>query len=137
MGELAAAGLGVLGERDGDREADATGKPRTPAALLGEIAFLAMKSPEHKNLFLADLKWRVGPAIRLGQFRLWRAESQPVAFASWAFVTDELATRLASGLRRLTPSEWRCGDRRVVVDLMAPYGGREGFEREVTKMRKT
>lgn len=105
-----------------------------PAQVLGEIVFLAMKSPEHRARTLAELEQAILPAVMLRQFRLWRNHDQPIAFAAWALASEEVAARIAAGERALSPAEWRSGDTFVIVDLIAPYGGHEGFERALREM---
>ena len=106
----------------------------TPSQVLGDIVFLAMKSPEHRHLSLADLEQAIMPALMLRQFRLWRNDTQPIAFATWACADDAVAARLEAGERTLTAAEWQSGERKVPVDLIAPYGGREGFERALREL---
>ncbi|MDP6951136.1 MAG: toxin-activating lysine-acyltransferase [Alphaproteobacteria bacterium] len=113
----------------------------TPADIDAAVAVRLMgKSEAHRHLFLADLDWRVLPAIAHKQFRLFHKDGKPVAFASWAMVSDAVAERLglagadagddgaAASPRppiRLKPEEWRSGERRVIVDVVAPFGGAE------------
>ncbi|TAN56255.1 MAG: toxin-activating lysine-acyltransferase, partial [Magnetospirillum sp.] len=60
------------------------------------------------------------PALMLRQFRLWRTDTQPIAFASWACADDAVAARLEAGKRTLTAAEWQSGERKVTVDLIRP-----------------
>ena len=90
-----------------------------------------MHSPLHKHMFVQDLEWLLMPPIGLKQFRLWRRDNLPVAFASWAFLNDEAAARLASGVRRLAPAEWRSGDQLWLIDLVCPFGGTEEAMRQL------
>jgi len=93
------------------------------ASLLGQVAWLMMQSPVHRHLFLADLEYRVAPPLMLQQFRLYRRDNVPVAFVSWALLTEEVEKRVQSGAWRLQRADWRAGDRLWVVDLVAPHGG--------------
>ncbi len=34
----------------------------------------------------------------------------------------------------LSPADWRSGETMVIVELIAPYGGREGFERALREL---
>lgn len=97
----------------------------TPAEVLGEIAGLMMQSPGHRHFFLADLEWLVIPAVLTRQFVIYRKQRAPVAYASWALVSEEVEKRLMAGERRLAPGEWRSGDRLWLIDLVAPFGGTE------------
>ncbi len=110
------------------------------SSILGQAAGVMMHSPLHKHMFVQDLEWLLMPPIGLKQFRLWRRDNLPVAFASWAFLNDEAATRLAAGVRRLAPAEWRSGDQLWLIDLVCPFGGTEEIMRrlkeETFKSRK-
>ncbi|MDO8607628.1 MAG: toxin-activating lysine-acyltransferase [Phaeospirillum sp.] len=108
--------------------------PPTSSQVLGDIVFLAMKSPEHRHLSLADFEQAIMPALMLRQFRLWRTDTQPIAFASWACASDAVAARLEAGERTLSAAEWQSGERKVLIGLIAPYGGREGFERALQEL---
>ncbi|MGE5546800.1 MAG: toxin-activating lysine-acyltransferase [Solirubrobacterales bacterium] len=94
--------------------------PATLSQVLGEVVFLMTMPQSHKFLFLADLEWLVMPPLGLRQFRLWRQGQQPVAFASWAFLSDEAQERAVAGVRRLRPSDWKSGDHAWLMDVVAP-----------------
>jgi len=100
-------------------------KPPTLSELLGEITFMLAASPAHQLMFLSDLNWLVLPAVRLNQFRLVRKNGGPMAYVSWALVSDEVEERLKAGAKRLKPDEWRSGDNAWIIDLVAPLGNQE------------
>ncbi len=104
-------------------EEDGKTSPRQAATLaevLGEVVYLMAKPATHKFLFIADLEWLVMPPVMLRQFRLWRQGSTPLAFASWAFLSEEAESRLLNGVRRLPPQDWNSGDRAWLMDVLAP-----------------
>ena len=84
-----------------------------------------MQSPLHKHFFFADAEWLVLPPVKLQQFRIFRKNNLPIAFASWARLTEEAETRFVAGEVRLQPTEWNAGDKLWLVDLVAPFGGGE------------
>jgi cytolysin-activating lysine-acyltransferase len=90
--------------------------------LLGPIAWLCMNSPQHRNQFIADLEWRVMPALVLDQAKLYMRDEAPVAYASWAFLSPEAAERYRT-TGRLTPGDWKSGSEAWLIDLVAPFGG--------------
>ncbi|MEO5374993.1 MAG: toxin-activating lysine-acyltransferase, partial [Alphaproteobacteria bacterium] len=52
----------------GETRKDAAGGGAAPghspfASLLGDVAWLMVRSPAHRHLFLADLEWLVLPAL--------------------------------------------------------------------------
>lgn len=79
----------------------------------------------------ADLEWRIMAPLALNQFRLWREGNMPVAFATWAYVDARVAKRLERGSKVLAPGEWKCGDKPVLIDLIAPFGGEEQAMKEL------
>lgn len=139
-GKNSTAAARVADEHEAVASGSANGSPQrsmsppTPAQVLGDIVFLAMKSPDHRHFTLAELEQAIIPALMLRQFRLWRNDTQPIAFASWVLASDEVAERLEAGERRLAAADWNPGQRKMLVDLIAPFGGREGFERALREM---
>ncbi len=99
--------------------------------LLGQVTWLLGLSPPHRHMFIADLEWRIRPAIVLRQCRLFHDKGRAVAFVTWAYVSDEVAGRLKAAPDRLRPDEWRCGNRLTIMDVVAPFGGGEKFVQEV------
>lgn len=79
----------------------------------------------------ADLEWLVTPPVNLKQFRLYRNDKTPWAYASWAVLTEEAEDRLIKGQRRLQPAEWRAGDRLWLIDVICPFGGAEGVLKDI------
>ncbi len=120
-----------------DPQSDATpgeAQPGTaspqPVNPLAAAITLLLASPPHRHLFIADLEWRLLPAIASGQFRLITKDNRPLAFVTWAFLSDEIKERLqdamkqpggASGAGRLKPEEWRSGKNHVIVDFVSPF----------------
>lgn len=95
--------------------------------LLGQVVTLFGQSPGHRHVFVSDLEWLVLPAMMARQARVWRRQTEngsvPVIYASWALVDAEVEARLRQGQMRLKPTEWRCGDRAWLIDVVAPFGG--------------
>jgi cytolysin-activating lysine-acyltransferase len=128
------------------------GKPTQPSsvatptvpAVFGEIAWLMTQSTLHKSMFLSDLEWLVMPPLMLGQFRLFHGpdplkagNQRPIGCIFWALAVPEVAERLATGIARMRPTDWRpvglagVGDTAAqntdatiwIVDCLAPFGG--------------
>ena len=70
------------------------------AGILGQAAWVMMHSPAHKHMFISDLEWLPVPPIGLKQFRLWRRDNLPVAFASWAVLNEDVAARFADSVKQ-------------------------------------
>lgn len=81
-----------------------------------------MQSADHKHLFLADLEWMIVPPILLGQYKLYVSGKQPIAFAAWAYLSDVAEGRVKGGNARISPTDWRSGDRLWLLSVVAPFG---------------
>ena len=120
------------------------GAAKTVSQVLGEIVWLMSQSPLHKTLLIADLEWLVMTPVLLQQFRLYydsgdeKSAPKPIGVVLWAEVDGEVAGRLAQGVARLRPQDWKSGaavpeaERQLwVVDAIAPFGGAEEMVREL------
>ncbi len=90
-------------------------------------------SPRRRYLFIGDLDWAVLPPIALKQFRLFAKDGRPLAYACWAFVSDEADARLKTGQIKLKPNEWKSGENSWMIDIVAPMGGAAAFAKLVTE----
>ena len=104
------------------RTANAQAKARAATdEILGQITRLMMASPKHRHMFLSDMELQVIPPLRLGQCRVLRREDgQPLAYAAWARVSDDVHARLESGNHRLKPQDWNSGPHPWLIDIAAP-----------------
>lgn len=103
-----------------------TAKP-TVSQALGEIVWILTQSRFHKHHAISDLEWMVMPPVLAEQFRIFRAGGTPVGYAVWAYLSEDAETRLRdqaeSGVgARLSPDDWKAGDRLWLVDLVAVEG---------------
>lgn len=94
---------------------------RIPA--LGAVAWLMMQQPGLRHTLLSELDWRVLPPLVLDQSRLYLREHAPLAFVSWARLSDEAAARFRAPPHHLSIADWASGDAIWIVDLIAPFGG--------------
>ena len=122
LGAEAAAAGSVASDEAAAVEAQ---RPLDKVSAMGHAVWLMTQSPVHKHLFISDLEWLLMPPIASGQFRLWRKDNMPLAFASWAFLSEETEQRMIAGQQRLAPGAWNSGDRLWLMDLIAPFGGKE------------
>lgn len=91
--------------------------------LLGPVAWLMMQQPATKHTFLSELEWRVVPALVLDQAKLYMRDGMPLAFVSWAKLSDETAMRYRAPPHRLAPPDWKSGEHVWLVDVFTPFGG--------------
>jgi cytolysin-activating lysine-acyltransferase len=94
-------------------------------AVLGQVVWLMLHVPGFRHFFLADLEWMVLPPILLNQYRLFREGNRVVAFAAWGYLSEEAEARLQRPDPRLSPTDWKSGDRHWLVHLVAPFGHTE------------
>jgi cytolysin-activating lysine-acyltransferase len=94
-------------------------------AVLGQVVWLMLQMPASRHFFLADLEWMVLPPILLNQYRLFRNGNRVVAFAAWGYLSEEAEARLQQPNPRLSPADWKSGDRLWLVQMFAPFGHTE------------
>lgn len=91
---------------------------------LGAVCLLLTKAPSFKYLFAGEYEWRIIPAIATNQFALFRNDKkEPIAFVSFASINEEIEKRLLSGSLKLTPAEWKSGDKLYIIDVISPFAG--------------
>ncbi len=93
--------------------------------IMGEALSLMAQSELHHDRGLEDVCHLILPAMHLGQMRIWRRGQAPIGLALWAYLDEEREIAVLRREHVLTPDEWNCGDRPVVVDVVAPFG--DGF----------
>jgi cytolysin-activating lysine-acyltransferase len=113
-----------------DQPAPADAAKKT-SEVLGEITWLMSQSPLHKQLFISDLEWLVMTPMLLQQFRLFYDKDKPIGVLFWATVSEEVEARLATGMSRMRPQDWKSGDRLWVVEVIAPFGGAEEMVKDL------
>jgi cytolysin-activating lysine-acyltransferase len=91
--------------------------------LLGPVAWLMMQQAATRHSLLSELEWRVIPPLVLDQSKLYLRDGAPVAFVSWALLSQEAAARYAGTPHHLAPADWKSGDQVWVIDVLAPFGG--------------
>jgi cytolysin-activating lysine-acyltransferase len=90
--------------------------------VLGDFAFLALRSRRHRPMTLDTFGTYLQPALLSGQFRVFRFDDVPRAAFTWAHLSPEGEQRLITGAP-LTPEDWVAGNRLWVMDFFAPYPG--------------
>lgn len=99
-----------------------TDHSKTLSNILGEIIWLMTRSASHRYFFISDLEWMVMQPVSLGQFRVFQSEDHPVGVLFWAYVNEEVEGRLKQGITRLSPTDWKSGDRLWLIDAITPFG---------------
>lgn len=100
---------------------------------LGPIVWLMMQQSATRHTLLSELEWRVMPALMLKQAKLYMREESPLAYVSWARLSDEVAARYRQAPHHLTASDWNSGDQIWLIDLLTPFGGAKDLLEELRR----
>lgn len=90
--------------------------------LLGSITWLMFHSPLYRSYTIETLEERVLPSLMHDQFRYYEIQGQPVGFLNWCWLSAEIEAQFESGNYRLSPNEWKSGDRLWFPEFIAPLG---------------
>lgn len=103
-------------------------------SMIGAVLMLVLRSEKYRYLFAGDFEWLIVPPIRFKQFRLFRSKNnEPLAFVSWAHVSESVESRLAAGHTRLSPKEWQSGESLWLMDVIAPFGGAKEILKQLSE----
>jgi cytolysin-activating lysine-acyltransferase len=91
--------------------------------LLGGVCWLMLQQSGLRHTLLSELDWRVMPPLVLEQAKLYMREGAPVAYVSWARLSQAVAQRYSEAPHQLMASDWRSGEQVWLIDLVAPFGG--------------
>lgn len=91
--------------------------------LLGAVSWLMMQQSATRHTLLSELEWRVLPALILDQAKLFMRDNAPIAYVSWAKLSDDVAKRYQAAPHHLSASDWKSGEQIWIVDLCTPFGG--------------
>jgi cytolysin-activating lysine-acyltransferase len=105
----------------GDGSTAKAGSKMSLDALIGHVVWLMMQARAYRHIFLADLEWMMMPPLLLNQYHLFRDKNRIVAFAAWAYLSEDAEARLLAGNPRLTPTDWKSGDRLWLIHLFDPF----------------
>lgn len=90
--------------------------------VLGAVAWLMMQQAGARHTLLSELDWRVMPALVQEQAKLYMRDSAPIAYVSWAKLSDTAAQRYIEAPHHLTAADWKSGDQIWLIDLVTPFG---------------
>jgi hemolysin-activating ACP:hemolysin acyltransferase len=96
-------------------------------------AVRVLTSSARRTEALQPLGIHLWPAVRLNQIGfLYNSRGSPVAFATWAFVTNAVAqSLLADPNYQMDISEWNEGDQLWLVDFVASVGEAHNLVRKL------
>jgi cytolysin-activating lysine-acyltransferase len=91
--------------------------------ILGGVAWLMMQQAGVRHTLLSELDWRVMPALVLQQSKLYLRDGAPVAYVSWAQMSEAVVKRYMEAPHQLTGGDWKSGEHIWIIDLVTPFGG--------------
>lgn len=91
--------------------------------LLGPVTWLMMQQSASRHTLISELEWRVLPALMLDQAKLYLKDDAPIAFVSWARLSEAAAQRYRTAPHQLTMTDWTSGDQIWLIDVLTPFGG--------------
>lgn len=102
--------------------------------LLGAVAWLMMQQSTTRHTLLSELEWRVMPPLVLDQAKLYVRDEAPIAYVSWARLSDAAAARHQQAPHHLASGDWQSGSQNWLIDLCTPFGGGSDI---ITELRQT
>ncbi|BAQ90358.1 ACP:hemolysin acyltransferase (hemolysin-activating protein) (HlyC) [uncultured Mediterranean phage uvMED] len=96
----------------------------------GDLCYLLAASGKYNKWTFGKIKHLFLPPIERGQYLMFHNDGKPVAFISYAYVSDELLEDLKSGARWMQPGQWNCGENIFISDFIAPFGNVGGILRQ-------
>jgi len=100
---------------------------------IGEVTSLLAQSPLHQRREIGQIGELILPALMRGQIRIWRSAQGPVGFAIWAWLDAPTEARVLHDDHLPEGDEWACGDRPVIIDFVAPFGGGFRMARDLSR----
>lgn len=91
--------------------------------VLGAVAWLMMQQAGARHTLLSEMEWRVMPPLIMEQAKLYMRDGAPIAYVSWAKLSEGAAKRYLEAPHHLMAADWKSGDQVWIIDLMAPFGG--------------
>lgn len=101
--------------------------------LLGAVGWLMMQQAATRHTLLSELEWRVMPPLVLEQAKVYLRDQSPVAYVSWAYLSEGAAQRYQSAPHHLGTGDWKSGEQIWIIDLMAPFGGASEVVRDLSE----
>lgn len=96
-------------------------------ALFGRIVTLLMDSEIYLPDTLRDIKKYLAAPLFTNKCLLYFRDTTLVGYCSWAFLTEEAENRYIAHSNSLEITDWGFGDRLWLIDVAAPYGGKDAI----------
>lgn len=95
--------------------------------LLGKLSWLWMNSPLHRDWTVASASRFILPPITLNQIHVLERDGLPVAYCSWAWLSEEAEVRYLLDPSAIEVSDWKSGDRLWFADWVAPFSAADSW----------
>lgn len=109
---------------------------KTFGSTMGNAVWLMTMDKRYRDRPIREIEALVATPILLRSFKLYSKDNQPVAFLTWASVSDVVKAKLAAG-EPLALEDWRSGENIAVVDVISPFNEadviRQGFLDQMTQ----
>ena len=94
------------------------------AQIQGEVFSIYLASKHHSACTINEMAAWVLPAIHFNQFRIYRQGKRPVAWVSWARMSEEDGVAYINGRGdfKFRMKTWTGGDQIWFIDFIAPFG---------------
>ncbi|GAW35401.1 cyclolysin-activating lysine-acyltransferase CyaC [Roseovarius sp. A-2] len=99
--------------------------PQTFGSTMGNAVWLMTMDKRYRDRPIREIEALVATPILLRSFKLYSKDKQPVAFLTWASVSDVVKAKVEAG-EPLALEDWRSGENLVVVDVVSPFAEAEG-----------
>lgn len=92
---------------------------------LGYIAGLFSNSKYHVKASIGHFMSSVVPALKHNQFKIFFNGFKPVAYVSWAMLSDKVQEKYKTGKHLLAIDEWKSGDNVWLAEFIVPYSAKD------------
>lgn len=91
--------------------------------IMSGVLFLRDYAPLQANYPMEKLTARIAPSLPLGQFHYYvDGDGLPIGFCNWAWLSPAILDDVLTSGRDLYDDEFRCGDRPLFYEFLAPFG---------------
>ncbi|WP_317992974.1 toxin-activating lysine-acyltransferase [Bartonella gliris] len=105
-----------------------------PFTALGAMVILMLTSPLYRRWRIWDIEFNVGPALRTGQYKLYKNEhGEFCAFITWAFLDEKNHQSMLEKGELLSNANWQGGEYMWFIDCVTPYGHATGMVRDMQR----
>lgn len=94
---------------------------------LGQVTWLMTVCAPHRGKPVSWIEAQMVAPLMFKQVRVFLKGKQPIAALSWAYASDAVAQKLATGDHVMALEEWRSGPKVVVAACISPFAPGQTF----------